>query len=111
MSDGYTTAEGARVGVLMGSANDERQQEPHDGAAMGGFGFSLRYRPVPHFAFDVGLDFLGGVDYLGNERGECGQRRGRCIDDVPEGAHQPDDGDQQQPVAYELHVRASLCRS
>ena len=57
-------------GVLMGRADNEHRQQPHDSAAMGGFGFSLRYRPVPHFAFDAGLDFIGGIDYLGNERGE-----------------------------------------
>ena len=57
-------------GVLMGGANDRRRQEPHETAGMGGLGFSLRYRPVPHFAFDAGLDFIGGIDYLGNERGE-----------------------------------------
>jgi hypothetical protein len=57
-------------GVMMGSASDRRRQEPHETAGMGGLGFSLRYRPVPHFAFDAGLDFIGGIDYLGNERGE-----------------------------------------
>jgi opacity protein-like surface antigen len=51
--------------VLMG--DDETM---HDDAGMGGLGFSFRYRPVPHFAFDAGLDFLGGNDYHGNERTE-----------------------------------------
>lgn len=57
-------------GVMMGRSNDERRQRPDDAAGMGGLGFSLRYRPVPHFAFDAGLDFVGGRDYLGNERAE-----------------------------------------
>jgi hypothetical protein len=51
--------------VLMG--DDENR---HPEAGMGGIGFSLRYRPIPHFAFDVGVDFLGGVDWHGNRRRE-----------------------------------------
>ena len=39
-------------------------------AGMGGLGFSFRYRPVPNFAFDVGLDFLGGRDWHGYRRQE-----------------------------------------
>jgi len=39
-------------------------------AGMGGVGLSLRYRPVPAFAFDVGLDILAGNDYNGFERTE-----------------------------------------
>jgi hypothetical protein len=42
----------------------------HPDAGMGGLGFGLRYRPIPHFAFEAGLDFLGGIDYAGNERAE-----------------------------------------
>jgi opacity protein-like surface antigen len=42
----------------------------HDDASMGGLGISLRYRPIPHFAFDAGLDFIGGTDWAGNERRE-----------------------------------------
>jgi hypothetical protein len=42
----------------------------HPDAGMGGLGFSFRYRPIPHFAFDVGVDFLGGTDWAGNERRE-----------------------------------------
>jgi opacity protein-like surface antigen len=41
-----------------------------DGAGMGGVGLSLRYRPVPAFAFDLGADILGGVDYNGFDRTE-----------------------------------------
>lgn len=37
---------------------------------MGGFGVSLRYRPVPAFAFDAGLDVLGGTDFNGFQRTE-----------------------------------------
>ena len=46
---------------------------PHGGASnagMGGAGVSLRYRPVPHFAFDVGVDFIAGSDYNGFQRTE-----------------------------------------
>ena len=52
-------------GVLMGDDEDR-----HPDSGMGGLGFSFRYRPVPHFAFDAGLDFLGGTDYQGNQRSE-----------------------------------------
>ncbi|AUX38648.1 hypothetical protein SOCE26_000250 [Sorangium cellulosum] len=52
-------------GLMMG--------EEHGGAenaGMGGVGISLRYRPIPAFAFDVGADFLGGTDYNGYARTE-----------------------------------------
>ena len=39
-------------------------------SGMGGLGVSLRYRPIPHFAFDVGVDVLGGTDYNGFQRTE-----------------------------------------
>jgi len=43
-----------------------------DGAArdagMGGLGLSLRFRPVPAFGFDLGVDVLGGKDYNGFNR-------------------------------------------
>jgi hypothetical protein len=39
-------------------------------AGMGGVGLSLRYRPTPHFAFDLGVDVLAGNDYNGFERVE-----------------------------------------
>ena len=39
-------------------------------SGMGGLGLSLRYRPIPHFAFDVGIDMLGGTDYNGFQRAE-----------------------------------------
>lgn len=52
-------------GVMMGDSD-----QIDEDAAMGGLGFSFRYRPIRHFAFDVGLDFLGGKDWQGNERRE-----------------------------------------
>lgn len=52
-------------GVMMG--DDEERSE---NAEMGGIGFSYRYRPVGNFALDIGLDFIGGVDWHGNERRE-----------------------------------------
>lgn len=52
-------------GVMMGDSN-----KIDNDAAMGGLGFSFRYRPIRHFAFDVGLDFFGGKDWQGNERRE-----------------------------------------
>ena len=39
-------------------------------AGLGGVGMSLRYRPTPHFAFDLGIDLLAGVDYNGFSRTE-----------------------------------------
>lgn len=39
-------------------------------SGMGGLGISLRYRPIPHFAFDVGGDFIGGTDFNGFRRTE-----------------------------------------
>lgn len=51
--------------AIMG---DSKEKDPD--AGMGGLGFSFRYRPIPHFAFDVGLDFLGGTDWAGNDRRE-----------------------------------------
>lgn len=37
-------------------------------AAMGGAGLSLRYRPVPVFGFDLGVDVIGGKDWNGFTR-------------------------------------------
>lgn len=39
-------------------------------AGIGGMGVSFRPRPTPHFAFDIGFDALGGIDYNGNPRSE-----------------------------------------
>jgi hypothetical protein len=41
----------------------------HD-AGMGGVGMSLRFRPVPAFAFDLGVDVLSGTDWNGFQRTE-----------------------------------------
>ncbi len=37
-------------------------------AGIGGLGLSLRYRPVPAFGFDLGVDVIGGKDYNGFTR-------------------------------------------
>ncbi len=37
-------------------------------AGIGGLGISLRYRPVPAFGFDLGVDVIGGKDYNGFTR-------------------------------------------
>ena len=39
-------------------------------AGMVGFGLSLRPRPSPSFALDIGVDFFGGRDFNGERRGE-----------------------------------------
>lgn len=39
-------------------------------ASMGGIGASLRFRPSPRFAVDLGLDVLGGTDANGYKRTE-----------------------------------------
>jgi opacity protein-like surface antigen len=52
-------------GVMMGSSSQENKN-----AGMGGIGLSFRYRPVPHFALDAGLDLFGGTDWAGNSRRE-----------------------------------------
>lgn len=52
-------------GLMMG-----REHGGADEAGMGGVGISLRYRPVPAFALDLGADFLAGIDYNGNPRSE-----------------------------------------
>jgi hypothetical protein len=39
---------------------------------MGGLGLSFRWRPAPAFAFDVGIDIVGGSDYYGKDRIESG---------------------------------------
>ena len=52
-------------GVIIGDSSDR-----HRDAEMGGVGASFRYRPVPHFALDFGLDHLSGTDWEGNERQE-----------------------------------------
>lgn len=53
--------EGISLGRRNGAAED---------AGMGGLGLSLRYRPVPAFALDFGVDVVGGIDYNGDKRSE-----------------------------------------
>lgn len=43
-----------------------------DTSAMGGLGLSFRWRPAPAFAFDVGIDVMGGSDYYDKDRVESG---------------------------------------
>jgi hypothetical protein len=50
------------VGVLGSGAY-------HD-AWLGGGGFAFRFRPLPVFALDLGLELAGGTDYAGNARVE-----------------------------------------
>ena len=50
-------------GAMMGSGKTRD-------SGMGGVGFGLRYKPVPHFGLEADLDFVGGRDYNGNSRGE-----------------------------------------
>ncbi|MGK3989176.1 hypothetical protein WME99_39385 [Sorangium sp. So ce136] len=52
-------------GLMMG-----REHGGAEEAGMGGVGISLRYRPVPAFALDLGADFLAGTDYNGYQRSE-----------------------------------------
>lgn len=50
-------------GAMLGSrANND--------ASMGGAGFGLRYKPIPHFGLEADVDFVGGRDYNGDRRGE-----------------------------------------
>ncbi len=41
-----------------------------DDAILGGIGIAFRFRPLPLFAVDLGLELLGGSDYNGNDRAE-----------------------------------------
>jgi hypothetical protein len=50
-------------GLVMGRSSGAAST-----AGMGGLGLSLRYRPIPHFAFDLGVDVLAGHDYNGFQR-------------------------------------------
>lgn len=62
-------------GVMLGR---DRKHDDHaqgdrtenDRQGMGGLGVGLRYRPIPHFAFEVGLDALTGRDYQDDDRTE-----------------------------------------
>lgn len=58
-------------GLSMGGGPDKQGRSgPSSDAGMGGFGLSLRYRPVPAFAFDAGFDVIGGKDWNGFDRVE-----------------------------------------
>ena len=52
-------------GVTMGNSHDRSPD-----ASMSGAGFSLRTRPMPHFAIDFGADAFGGHDFYGRSRSE-----------------------------------------
>jgi hypothetical protein len=47
-----------------------RREGAAEDSGMGGVGISVRYRPVPAFALDLGADVLAGIDYNGYERTE-----------------------------------------
>jgi len=51
------------VGAMMG-----RRAAADSG--MGGIGFGVRFRPMPHLALEGGLDFIGGRDFDANGRAE-----------------------------------------
>lgn len=55
---------------LEGAALGSQENGASEDAGMGGMGLSLRYRPVPAFAIDAGVDVLGGIDYNGFDRTE-----------------------------------------
>lgn len=50
----------------VGMENDDADRD----SGMGGIGFGLRYRPMPHFAVDANLELGFGTDYNGSERAE-----------------------------------------
>jgi hypothetical protein len=52
-----------------GAALGHSPYATHD-SGMGGIGFGLRYRPIPAFALEADVDFLGGRDYNGFKRDE-----------------------------------------
>jgi hypothetical protein len=60
----------ARIqGVGFGGDRNSNMAAARD-AGMGGFGISLRYRPFARFAFDAGIDVIGGTDFNGFQRVE-----------------------------------------
>jgi opacity protein-like surface antigen len=50
-------------GALLGSRSSSD-------SGMGGAGLGLRYKPIPYFGLEANLDFVGGRDYNGFQRGE-----------------------------------------
>jgi hypothetical protein len=55
---------------VEGAALGGHEHGGSDDAGMGGLGLSLRFRPVPAFAFDLGVDVLSGTDFNGFDRTE-----------------------------------------
>ena len=55
------------LNLRLNSALISRQR---DDSGMGGVGMSLRYRPNPVYALDIGLDVIGGTDWSGKQRSE-----------------------------------------
>lgn len=60
---------GLNLRVEGASLGGDERGGAHD-AGMGGLGLSLRFRPVPAFAFDAGFDVLSGTDWNGSQRTE-----------------------------------------
>lgn len=55
---------------LVGAAFSANDTYTKGDAGAGGIGASVRFRPTPRFALDIGLDVLGGVDANGYKRTE-----------------------------------------
>jgi hypothetical protein len=55
---------------LEGASFAGEESGAAENAGMGGVGMSLRFRPVPAFAFDLGVDVLSGTDWNGFQRTE-----------------------------------------
>jgi len=55
---------------LVGAAFSANDTYTKGDAGAGGIGASIRFRPTPRFALDVGLDVIGGVDANGYKRTE-----------------------------------------
>jgi hypothetical protein len=66
--------QGRIEGILLDNSNRNNglsRANPSRSPGMGGLGFSLRPRPSPYFALDLGFDFVGGTDYAGEDRTEA----------------------------------------
>jgi hypothetical protein len=55
---------------LEGASFGRSDSSVSSDASMGGIGASLRFRPNPRFAVDLGIDVLGGTDANGYKRTE-----------------------------------------
>jgi hypothetical protein len=55
---------------LVGAAFSANDTYTKGDAGAGGIGASIRFRPTPRFALDIGLDVIGGVDANGYKRTE-----------------------------------------